>query len=130
MEVRVAFELDQPVDNLVIGLSLRGSEARVLFGANTALSGGAPISLDAGPHACAIRVALTVPPQECFLAVGLAHDLGPQPPGKPRYVSMHRIYDQHRIRIEGSGTGPAWCETRFVVDERAEAATQPAYLNG
>jgi hypothetical protein len=102
----------------VIGYSIRAAEGRLVFGTSTTVQGFSLPPSRPARHTCRIRSRLTVPAQNCYVAVGLARDLGPQPKGKPRYESIHRIYDLKRITVSGTASsGAAWCETTFSLDE-------------
>ena len=58
---------------------------------------------------------LTVPAQECFLAVGIAC-LDPE----GNTVVIHRRVDHRRIVVEGDKTtGFAWCEVQVLPDATA-----------
>jgi len=113
MRVELTIVLDRPVENGVLGFSLRAGEGRVVFGTNTTMLRSPLPTLPAGSHTCEIRTRLTIPPQSCYVSVGLAQYAA----GKA--VAVHRIYDHKRITVTGPGSsGPGWCETAVTLHSK------------
>lgn len=105
--VDLEFSLEQPVDRPVIGLSLRNFEGGVLFGTNSTALGTPLPALPAGKHRARLACRLTIPPQRCSVAVGLACF---QPDGTVEPI--HRRYDFAALNVVGTqGFGNAWCPT-------------------
>jgi hypothetical protein len=117
IRIELQLVLDHPVENAVIGYSLRGDDGRLAFGTNTTILGTPLPALGAGIHTCTIHSKLTIPPQNCYVSVGLARydDAG-------RAQAIHRIFDHKRITVTGVASGGAsWCETVFSMKSAAQA---------
>ena len=112
-EVRVELdiEVDEPLEDAVVGYSLRSPDGAVIFGTNTRLLGLALPRLDRGRHSCTIRSRLTVPAGYCFVSVGLARF---QADGSA--CPVHRLFDQKRLTVLGADAfGGAWCATSVAM---------------
>ncbi|MEP7206520.1 MAG: Wzt carbohydrate-binding domain-containing protein [Casimicrobiaceae bacterium] len=107
ISIEVAFELHESVARPVIGYSLRTEGGLVVFGTNSTLLGTPLPALDAGSYVCRVETTLSVQPQHCYVAVGLAafDDHG-------AVLPIHRRYDEYRITITGDAAyGGSWCTT-------------------
>jgi len=111
LELRLAGFIERPV----LGCTLSNGERGVIFATDSARLGTPLPELAAGSYRYRIGMVLTVPAQECFLAVGIAC-LDPE----GNTVVIHRRVDHRRIVVEGDKTtGFAWCEVQVLPDATA-----------
>jgi hypothetical protein len=111
MVVELRLLLGSQVARPVVGFTLRGADGRVVFGTNSSMLGTPLQCLEAGRYRCTIRSRLAIPPQSCYLSVGLAQF---DETGNPEPI--HRIYDHKRITVRGAtASGAAWCPTAITV---------------